>query len=310
MFTRRLAWNHSDSEFTNSLDVRVSSVCTDSVMALLRELGRGYQALCSYNCREAINILTSLPPQHYNTGWVLTHIGRAYFELAEYTQVAHAWHRVGTQGWHTVFGQADWTVVGVCGCCSGVLISWLRFVGRAFVQRGSQDRVLQSWRDGDLFDNTVALAKRCGPVGAVQRPDRHGQKLSWGTTAPVHTTPVCTTPVHMSLEIRLSVCRPGVSQETVSVCSGNTTSPSSSFREPSRWATDTMVTIYLSISIYLYDSLDSLFPVIWRGKRTCDCWLLTVVFLDVPLFSLIVLNVFAALWHWWRPVSLSKVEGE
>ncbi|XP_075310300.1 cell division cycle protein 27 homolog isoform X2 [Odontesthes bonariensis] len=58
----------------------------DSVMALLRELGRGYQALCSYSCREAISILTSLPPQHYNTGWVLTHIGRAYFELAEYTQ--------------------------------------------------------------------------------------------------------------------------------------------------------------------------------------------------------------------------------
>lgn len=62
---------------------------SDSIMALLRELGRGYLALCSYNCREAINILTSLPPQHYNTGWVLTHIGKGYFELAEYTQVTH-----------------------------------------------------------------------------------------------------------------------------------------------------------------------------------------------------------------------------
>ncbi|XP_044037374.1 cell division cycle protein 27 homolog isoform X1 [Siniperca chuatsi] len=66
----------------------------DSVMALLRELGRGYQALCSYNCREAINILTSLPPQHYNTGWVLTHIGRAYFELAEYTQAERLFSEV------------------------------------------------------------------------------------------------------------------------------------------------------------------------------------------------------------------------
>lgn len=65
------------------------SLASDSVMALLRELGRGYQALCSYNCRDAINILTSLPPQHYGTGWVLTHIGRAFFELAEYTQVTH-----------------------------------------------------------------------------------------------------------------------------------------------------------------------------------------------------------------------------
>uniref|UniRef100_A0A8C6MIM7 Cell division cycle protein 27 homolog n=1 Tax=Nothobranchius furzeri TaxID=105023 RepID=A0A8C6MIM7_NOTFU len=66
----------------------------DSVMALLRELGRGYQALCSYNCREAINILTSLPPQHYNTGWVLTHIGRAYFELAEYMQAERLFSEV------------------------------------------------------------------------------------------------------------------------------------------------------------------------------------------------------------------------
>uniref|UniRef100_A0A7N5ZW15 Cell division cycle protein 27 homolog n=1 Tax=Anabas testudineus TaxID=64144 RepID=A0A7N5ZW15_ANATE len=64
------------------------------VMALLRELGRGYQALCSYNCRDAINILTSLPPQHYNTGWVLTHIGRAYFELAEYTQAERLFSEV------------------------------------------------------------------------------------------------------------------------------------------------------------------------------------------------------------------------
>lgn len=68
---------------------RTCYMFSDSIMALLRELGRGYLALCSYNCREAINILTSLPPQHYNTGWVLTHIGKGYFELAEYTQVTH-----------------------------------------------------------------------------------------------------------------------------------------------------------------------------------------------------------------------------
>lgn len=78
--------------FTNFLKfINIFIFFLDSVMVLLRELGRGYLALCSYNCREAINILTSLPPQHYNTGWVLTHIGRAYFELAEYTQVTHKW---------------------------------------------------------------------------------------------------------------------------------------------------------------------------------------------------------------------------
>lgn len=65
------------------------SLCPDGVLALLRELGRGYQALCRYECRDAISILTALPPQHHNTGWVLTTIGRAHFELAEYTQVGH-----------------------------------------------------------------------------------------------------------------------------------------------------------------------------------------------------------------------------
>uniref|UniRef100_A0A669C4G2 Cell division cycle protein 27 homolog n=1 Tax=Oreochromis niloticus TaxID=8128 RepID=A0A669C4G2_ORENI len=65
-----------------------------TIMALLRELGRGYLALCLYNCREAINILTSLPPQHYNTGWVLTHIGKGYFELAEYTQAERMFSEV------------------------------------------------------------------------------------------------------------------------------------------------------------------------------------------------------------------------
>lgn len=53
----------------------------------MRDIGRGYVALCSYNCKEAINILSQLPTHHYNTGWVLSQIGRAHFELAEYTQV-------------------------------------------------------------------------------------------------------------------------------------------------------------------------------------------------------------------------------
>lgn len=56
-------------------------------MSLLRDMGKGYLALCSYNCKEAINILSHLPSHHYNTGWVLCQIGRAYFELAEYMQV-------------------------------------------------------------------------------------------------------------------------------------------------------------------------------------------------------------------------------
>uniref|UniRef100_A0A3Q1CK79 Cell division cycle protein 27 homolog n=1 Tax=Amphiprion ocellaris TaxID=80972 RepID=A0A3Q1CK79_AMPOC len=61
----------------------------------------------SSNLNESLDILRldsslSLPdtkiPQyqraHYNTGWVLTHIGRAYFELAEYTQAERLFSEV------------------------------------------------------------------------------------------------------------------------------------------------------------------------------------------------------------------------
>lgn len=67
---------------------------TESIMAVLREMGRGYQLLCSYSCRDAINVLSALPPQHYNTGWVLSHIGRAHFELAEYSQAERVFSEV------------------------------------------------------------------------------------------------------------------------------------------------------------------------------------------------------------------------
>ena len=67
--------------------VCVLSAVPDGLMTLMRDIGRGYLALCAYNCKEAISILSQLPSHHYNTGWVLGQIGRAHFELAEYMQV-------------------------------------------------------------------------------------------------------------------------------------------------------------------------------------------------------------------------------
>lgn len=144
-------------------------VCADSVMALLRELGRGYQALCSYSCREAINILTSLPPQHYNTGWVLTHVGRAYFELAEYMQVRPLEPRGG--GGRTF--SYLWRLV----------TRWACVAGGAAVQRGAPHRVVPSGRHGDLLHHAVAPAEGRGAVGAGQGPDGHGQELPRGEGA-------------------------------------------------------------------------------------------------------------------------------
>lgn len=72
----------------------LQKAAADGLMALLRDIGRGYVALCSYNCREAISILSSLPSHHYNTGWVLGMVGRAHFELADYMQAERLFSEV------------------------------------------------------------------------------------------------------------------------------------------------------------------------------------------------------------------------
>ncbi|XP_064170879.1 cell division cycle protein 27 homolog [Anguilla rostrata] len=72
----------------------LQKAAADGLMSLMRDIGKGYLALCSYNCKEAIAILSQLPSHHYNTGWVLVQIGRAHFELAEYTQAERIFSEV------------------------------------------------------------------------------------------------------------------------------------------------------------------------------------------------------------------------
>ncbi|XP_041122585.1 cell division cycle protein 27 homolog isoform X2 [Polyodon spathula] len=72
----------------------IQKAAADGLMNLLRDMGKGYLALCSYNCKEAIGILSQLPSHHYNTGWVLCQIGRAHFELAEYMQAERIFSEV------------------------------------------------------------------------------------------------------------------------------------------------------------------------------------------------------------------------
>lgn len=62
-------------------------VISAGVLSLLQALGKAYQALSEYDCRKAIELFTDLPPHQLNTGWVLSQIGRAQFELQEYHEV-------------------------------------------------------------------------------------------------------------------------------------------------------------------------------------------------------------------------------
>ena len=62
----------------------------EGLMSLLQDLGKAYTALSQYECQHALALFSTLPPQHYNTGWVMCQVGRAYFEMAEYQKVSGA----------------------------------------------------------------------------------------------------------------------------------------------------------------------------------------------------------------------------
>lgn len=55
------------------------------ILALLATLGQAYLHLCQYECFEALNVFrVFVPPDHYNTGWVLHQVGKAHFEMLQY----------------------------------------------------------------------------------------------------------------------------------------------------------------------------------------------------------------------------------
>ncbi|KAI9083433.1 hypothetical protein K1719_034647 [Acacia pycnantha] len=60
------------------------------VLSLLRVLGEGYRLACLYRCQDALETYMKLPHKHYNTGWVLSQVGKAHFELVDYLEADQA----------------------------------------------------------------------------------------------------------------------------------------------------------------------------------------------------------------------------
>ncbi|KAJ7969551.1 Cell division cycle protein 27 like B [Quillaja saponaria] len=56
------------------------------LLSLLRALGEGYRFSCLYRCQDALDVYLKLPYKQYNTGWVLSQVGKAYFELVDYLE--------------------------------------------------------------------------------------------------------------------------------------------------------------------------------------------------------------------------------
>ncbi|KAJ8908804.1 hypothetical protein NDN08_005508 [Rhodosorus marinus] len=64
--------------------IQLAEGASDSCMGLLRHIGRGSAAFADLKCGDAVAILSSLPPEHKNTGLILSLIGRAYMEIGDY----------------------------------------------------------------------------------------------------------------------------------------------------------------------------------------------------------------------------------
>ncbi|KAH9800932.1 cell division cycle protein 27 [Citrus sinensis] len=60
------------------------------LLGLLRILGEGYRMSCMYRCKDALDVYLKLPHKHYNTGWVLSQVGKAYFEVVDYLEAERA----------------------------------------------------------------------------------------------------------------------------------------------------------------------------------------------------------------------------
>ncbi|XP_064990774.1 cell division cycle protein 27 homolog B-like isoform X2 [Musa acuminata AAA Group] len=62
---------------------------TQELLGLLRIFGEGYRLSCLYRCQEALEVYLKLSQKQFNTGWVLSQVGRAHFELVDYFEADH-----------------------------------------------------------------------------------------------------------------------------------------------------------------------------------------------------------------------------
>lgn len=70
----------------------VSDVCR-YFLWILRILGRSFQCFSQYNCSMALETLKELPELQYQTGYVLNHVGKCYFEMTDYQNAENAFEQ-------------------------------------------------------------------------------------------------------------------------------------------------------------------------------------------------------------------------
>lgn len=83
---------HEGATMPGSVIINGSKIISGiaEILSLLGTLGEGYRLSCMYKCQDALDVYLKLPHKHYNTGWVLSQVGKAYFELVDYLEADRA----------------------------------------------------------------------------------------------------------------------------------------------------------------------------------------------------------------------------
>eukprot|EP00871_Galdieria_phlegrea_P002914 jgi/Galph1/3623/GphlegSOOS_G2287.1 len=98
----RLSFSNKTSErhaTEQPMGVENDNFANFSVMKLFRIIGKAQLLLSLFCCEEAIQSLEKLPPVQYQTGYILSMIGRAYYELLDYNRSLQAFEQCQHLDW-------------------------------------------------------------------------------------------------------------------------------------------------------------------------------------------------------------------
>lgn len=76
------------------LDTIKAEEALKSLLSLLRGMGSGYLSLSQFQCSDALVAYSALPSAHKNTPWVLSQMGRAYYEQAAYARAEECYRKL------------------------------------------------------------------------------------------------------------------------------------------------------------------------------------------------------------------------
>ena len=73
---------HARDSVSDSPNTNAEGACRAA--ALVHQIAGAYRLLCNFECKEALEAFKLLPPNQFESGWVLTQVGRTQFELMRY----------------------------------------------------------------------------------------------------------------------------------------------------------------------------------------------------------------------------------